>query len=577
MMRRSSTACNGSNPPKPSNTLSMIAPSPNSQTVISRANANGHSKHLNGNGHNNHQAQSPSNGHPQHYVNGNGSTNGISNRSPIATKSASPSTSPRSSRRRRRRNNNGWMLRRRKKGSSTLPLLVISCGVLLLIVMILRRRAQVGGNSSQDLDLSTTTMFQKFTQNAPVCSVSGGSNEEHHQQHSRRLHPIDVSYTLVTQLSDDRLWMMEYHCERWGYDNPISIAILSNQTYDDITSLLIEEYSCHGSQLTVQIVDASLYPDNDYPVNTLRNIALRGIKTTHVVYIDVDFWESEGIYETLMKDTIRKALAEDYKRSLVIPAWQLFRQCTDWVDCRDENIPYMPFSLHELYEMLSEKRGFIFDPTNKGGHGSTRYKDWLHQQPGSLLDIECLVSKRYEPFLVFRYCNELPPFQEQFTGYGKNKMTWALQMLRSGYKMSQVGGIYLVHYPHLDSKSRLTWNQAPDEMIQVMNKTKMNAKAIISGVNDHEQHHDNDNSDPQELFGRILRPHQAKGPVDFMKYKRGQVDDLFIKFRSWLQDEIPDETQIPLCDEAKDDDSKLWISSSLTSSSRNVKKKEQEQ
>ena len=496
---------------------------------------------IDSNGHSDHYGHSPSNGHS--HLNGNG-IHHRGSKSP-QNGSASPqsgSSSPTSiSSRRRKRYPKRWAYRLKKRYSRTG--LFIACGLIVTMFVVLRKPWRRSQEDSADV-------FQKFTLSAPVCS-------------GKRIHAIDVSYTLVTQLSSDRLWMMEYHCQRWGPDNPISIAILSNQTYEEITDLLIDEYHCQGSQLTVQVLDSSLYPENDYPVNVLRNLALRGVKTTHAVFVDVDFWESEGMYEVLMKDEIRRTLAEDWKHTLVIPAWQLFRQCEEWVDCRDENLPYMPYSLKDLYEMLSEQRGFIFDPTNKGGHGSTRYKDWLHQEPGSLLDIECLVSKRYEPFLVFRYCNELPPFQEQFTGYGKNKMTWALQLLRSGYHMSQVGGVYLVHYPHLDSKSRITWNEAPNEMIMIVNKTK-------SGD-------DSSDTNPQEAFARVLRPQQAKGPVDFMKFKRGQVDDLFIQFRTWLRSEIPDQTRIPLCDEARDDDSKLWISRSATTNDGNLQLDSKEQ
>ena len=37
----------------------------------------------------------------------------------------------------------------------------------------------------------------------------------------------DIDYTLVTHSSEDRLWMMEHHCLRWGHYNPISIAIFT--------------------------------------------------------------------------------------------------------------------------------------------------------------------------------------------------------------------------------------------------------------------------------------------------------------------------------------------------------------
>ena len=48
----------------------------------------------------------------------------------------------------------------------------------------------------------------------------------------------NISYALVTQLSQDRIWMMEYHCQRWTQN--MSIAILSQQTHQQVMDGLVE-------------------------------------------------------------------------------------------------------------------------------------------------------------------------------------------------------------------------------------------------------------------------------------------------------------------------------------------------
>ena len=49
------------------------------------------------------------------------------------------------------------------------------------------------------------------------------------------------------------------------------------------------------------ILDAQVHGAwNDYPVNALRNLALQQVQTTHILYIDVDFWTSEDLYETIL-------------------------------------------------------------------------------------------------------------------------------------------------------------------------------------------------------------------------------------------------------------------------------------
>jgi hypothetical protein len=306
--------------------------------------------------------------------------------------------------------------------------------------------------------------------------------------------------------------MLEHHCLRWK--RAISIAVYTEGSTE--TALSLYDQLVHmGCPDSISVNTVTGYSEEEYPVNVLRNKALEAVKTSHVVYVDVDFWESVDLYENLLlhKDTLK-----DPKQAIVIPAFQLNRQCREWRDCREKNVPVMPHSKDELLDLMIEHMANAFDPTNLGGHGSTRYKDWLDQRADELLPIECVNSNRYEPYLVFRHCHDLPPFQEAFTGYGKNKMTWVMQLRRAGYRLSQLGGSFVVHYPHLDSKARMHWNGGE------------------GGV-------------------------QMKKPTDtdLAKFKRGQIDQTFSQFRSWLTENVPDETVLDKCADALNDDERLWI------------------
>ena len=143
--------------------------------------------------------------------------------------------------------------------------------------------------------------FQSRSNNAPSCQKLSS--------------PDEITVTLVTQVSYDRLWMMEYHCNRYGPNHPISIAVYTNNTYDEILQELTQmgctvdnddndeknHHHRHHPFVDVALLDASRYGSwNDYPVNELRNLALRAVRTTHILYLDVDFWPSEHLYDTIM-------------------------------------------------------------------------------------------------------------------------------------------------------------------------------------------------------------------------------------------------------------------------------------
>jgi len=58
---------------------------------------------------------------------------------------------------------------------------------------------------------------------------------------------------------------------------------------------------------------------------------------------------------------------------------------------------------------------------------------------------------------------------------------------------------------------------------------------------------------------RIRTPKKSDGNLNLHSYKRGQVDELFVAFRKWLEEEVTDISRVDMCTNAQDDDSKLWI------------------
>lgn len=186
-------------------------------------------------------------------------------------------------------------------------------------------------------------VFERYTEKAPTCDAISAQ---------------DVDFTLVTQLSSDRVWMLKYHCERWG--SKMSVAILTNRTHADVEKELID-MGCDTNELSLQVLSANLYPADDYPVNVLRNMALSRVTTSHVMYVDVDFWESQALHLSLTLPQVRSHLAQNHKHALVVPAFQLNRQCREWRECPENNIPKMPKTRKEMLKLLKKKQGYPFD------------------------------------------------------------------------------------------------------------------------------------------------------------------------------------------------------------------------
>jgi len=105
------------------------------------------------------------------------------------------------------------------------------------------------------------------------------------------------------------------------------------------------------------------------------------------------FWPSRDLH-AILNVTVRGRLASDGRLAGVIPAFQMNRRCREYADCRERNIPSMPSNKDELMRQMTSQSGSVsaFDPTNRGGHGSTRYDAWVDQEDGTFVDLGCVKS-----------------------------------------------------------------------------------------------------------------------------------------------------------------------------------------
>lgn len=103
-----------------------------------------------------------------------------------------------------------------------------------------------------------------------------------------------------------------------------------------------------------------------------------------------------------------------------------------------------------------------------------------------------------------------------------------MQLRRAGYLFSQLGGAFLVHYPHLDSKSRLEWNKKPT----AMEKYHKSASELLEN---------------------------ADQSIDWGSFKRARVDALFLDFKEWLDGTVEEEPRVLMCEDALNDDVRLWV------------------
>ena len=108
-----------------------------------------------------------------------------------------------------------------------------------------------------------------------------------------------------------------------------------------------------------------------------------------------------------------------------------------------------------------------------------------------------------------------------------------MQLRRAGWTFGQIGQGFVVHYPHLDSPARQAWN-----------------------------------GDPSGEFRPSKMMQRPSDDSVLRNTERALNDELFVEFRDWLDEQyqldgIDTEAngiRTPLCEDANDDNAKLWVS-----------------
>lgn len=296
--------------------------------------------------------------------------------------------------------------------------------------------------------------------------------------------PVEkVSFTLVTQASMDRIWIMKHHCERWPPPHPISIAIYLSQNSTlneiDVAHQLHIDLDCDISRMKVLVMKGNS-PMESYPINMLRNLAMRSATTTHVVYTDSDFLISEGLYDDLM--AMAPIVAEDPLAAIVLPAFVYHTACPDKFNTDNQDAlnclaseweTGVPKTKEDLIPLWEKPR--IQKPNVKSGfhgvhfHGSTMYEEFKNQTAPLL--IPCISHWLYEPYLAVRLCEDLPEFPEVFRGYGWNKNVWIMWLTKKrNYKLWQSPRGFVFHLPHRVSPSWWSFKK-PDQKTGKKRKT----------------------------------------------------------------------------------------------------------
>ena len=328
----------------------------------------------------------------------------------------------------------------------------------------------------------------------------------------------DISTTLVTQCSLNRIDLLVETCNRW--EGPIVLVLyLANENEEMAWAGKASLWGamCPQMRIIPHLAERIERDAGGYPVNKLRNIGLDAVQTSHVFVMDADFVPSVDLHATI-GDAIRARderkqsegdapKNQEERNALIVPAFE--RKSPDPCDsierCRKyikEDSNFIPMSIAGLRECVEDKNCIVFQSDmNWEGHHSTHSERWIkgdwydddndydsRNGEGNKVDlgrniksISCFDSVRYEPWVVLRWCPSMSPgesagairpvapyFDERFHGYGKNKIEMIAQLRFMGFTFSILPLSFIVHQPHPESKAKKVWMDMDEDLHHTM-------------------------------------------------------------------------------------------------------------
>lgn len=235
--------------------------------------------------------------------------------------------------------------------------------------------------------------------------------------------------TLFSQLSMDRLQMLEPLCQHWR--GPMSISVYASDV--DVIKLTnyFSSYTCfrHRNNIAIHVV----YTDGRlYPVNYLRNVALEHVVTKYAFLLDIDFLPMVDLYDYLV-EAVRVLGAT--KRAFIVPAFETYFYR-----------PEFPQNKSILLNMLEKQsiRPFRYHEW-ANGHAPTNYEHWKTAS----VPYRIKWALDFEPYVVLQ--RPFPAYDTRFVGFGWNKVSHIMELHHAGYEFVVLPDAFIIHLPHTPS------------------------------------------------------------------------------------------------------------------------------
>ncbi|PXF43872.1 LARGE xylosyl- and glucuronyltransferase 2 [Gracilariopsis chorda] len=282
-----------------------------------------------------------------------------------------------------------------------------------------------------DISTEKTKEESCHTLNIEPSPVSQSTTPHIHLRSGIRPNPSQL--TIAVPLTYDRILRLEAMSRLYG-GGPIVAAVLIREEQE---ARLFEQVWQKTAWLRNYVDVGFLKRSADevaLPINALRNAAVRLAQTEFVMMLDVDMTPATKAFDCFRSNssTYLSALLPKHERRIaVLPVF--ITHIHHKLACDKE----------ELLVQLNSRVGTSYCAHSQKAN---RVKRWYAANQG----VETFFTTDYEPYGIVR--RELHPhYDERFSGYGFNKIAWAVAASRWGYSFIVLDDAFVTHLNHVEN------------------------------------------------------------------------------------------------------------------------------
>ncbi|XP_055927161.1 xylosyl- and glucuronyltransferase LARGE2s-like [Argiope bruennichi] len=277
----------------------------------------------------------------------------------------------------------------------------------------------------------------------PRSSITLGKTEDIFKPNNKSIKDHYHMITLVTQVSMERLATLERSLQLW--DGPVSLVIYVTTKHNEKSSYEWQRLYIQKKLKNIKLAPSShvtlVFGDSnneDYPINALRNIAIKQVKSKYMFLLDADFQPSPDFQQKFAAHL--KHSTYNQKTAFVVPAFEYIE-----LPQRSDNAPQ---TKEELLQLLHREEPFILPfriSESSESHRITDYWKWYRADKAYSLNTFC---DKYEPYVILRKTNSVPYYDERFSGYGMNKVTHVTELFAANFTFTVLPDMWVLHLPH---------------------------------------------------------------------------------------------------------------------------------